>query len=70
MQGFFIEAESKAQPRALGEEYFREVVTVDLATGHSSKATDADLAIFQSPAKPQNRRSPDARKSTHEGADG
>jgi Leucine-rich repeat (LRR) protein len=47
----------KAQPqapewlrRALGEEYFREVVTVELATGHFTqqpKATDADLAIFQ-----------------------
>lgn len=47
----------KAQPqapewlrRALGEEYFREVVTVGLATGHFTqqpKATDADLAIFQ-----------------------
>src|SRR6185295_4174067 len=36
--------------RALGEEYFREVAAVDLATGHftqPSKATDADLAIFQ-----------------------
>lgn len=47
----------KAQPptpqwlrRALGEEYFREVVAVGLATGHFTqppKATDADLAIFQ-----------------------
>lgn len=36
--------------RALGEEHFREVVGVDLATGHftqKSKATDADLAIFE-----------------------
>jgi Leucine-rich repeat (LRR) protein len=36
--------------RALGEEYFRKVVTVGLSTGHFTqppKATDADLAIFQ-----------------------
>src|SRR6185295_11304635 len=48
----------KAQPRApqwlrraLGEEYFRKVVTVGLSTGNFTqqpKATDADLAIFQS----------------------
>src|SRR5687768_5828568 len=36
--------------RTLGEEYFRKVVTVGLATGHFTqppKATDADLAIFE-----------------------
>lgn len=36
--------------RALGEEYFRKVVTVGLSTGHFTqppKATDADLAIFR-----------------------